>query len=141
MNNADRFLEYADAFELAFESDDWTRVAEYFAPRAEYTAIDGARAIGREQIIEAFRKSVDAIDRRFDERIVMPLDPQLSGDGSLFMTWEITFKKQGTPDLRLAGTGEASYDSGRIFELVDRLENGMNESMAAWMNEHGSKLA
>ena len=141
MSNAARFLEYADAFELAFESDDWAVVAKYFAPDAEYVAIDGARAVGTDQIVEAFRTSVDSIDRRFDERIVKSLDPQLREDGSLFMNWEITFKKTGAPDLRVVGTGEATYEGHRISKLVDQLDDEASERMAAWMNDHGSKLA
>jgi len=141
VSNKLHFLNYAEAFESAFDSDEWDAVAEYFAPNSEYVAIDGTRAVGRDQIVEAFRSSVDAIDRRFDERIVRPLDPQLREDGSLFMTWEILFKKQGAPDLRVTGTGAATFKDGKISKLVDRLEDGVGETMAAWMNEHGSKLA
>jgi len=140
VSNISHFLDYAEAFESAFVSDDWGEVAECFAPDSEYIAIDGLRAVGRDQIISAFRSSVDVIDRRFDESIVRPLEPQLREDGSLFMTWEIIFKKQGSPDLRVAGTGEATYDGGKISKLVDQLEEGVGETMAACMDEHGSKL-
>lgn len=141
MNNIALFLDYAEAFESAFDSDQWDAVAEYFATDSEYVAIDGTRAVGRDQVVEAFRNSVDAIDRRFDERIVKPLDPQLGEDGSVFMTWDITFRKQGAPDLRVAGSAEATYEGSKISKLVDQIDDGVGETMAAWMNEHGSKLA
>ena len=72
MDPAKRFLEYATAFEQTYADDDWSRLEPYFSEDAVYSSTGeaplGGRWQGRRQVLEHLRQSLDALDRRFDER-------------------------------------------------------------------------
>ena len=128
MEPGKRFLEYAAAFEQTFADDDWARLEPYFAEDAIFVVTGGAplggRWEGRKQLLEHLRKSVDELDRKFDERRVEPVGTPIIGENSFEMSWRGTYTKAGCPDLVFEGTERATFEGDRIRLLEDLIEDG-----------------
>src|SRR3972149_4113918 len=100
-----RFARYAEAFEATYDDDDWNRLSEYFTDDAVYeskTPFD-ARVEGSGAILEHFRNSVNAFDRKFRERRLLPTRPPAAAGETVTMEWEGVYELEGAPELRLAG--------------------------------------
>ena len=67
------FMDYAAAFEKTYVDDDWSRLTPFFHEDARYQVRGGPMACeinGREAIFRGLKKSIDGLDRRFDERVI-----------------------------------------------------------------------
>jgi len=134
---AKRFAEYAAAFEQTFADDDWARLEVYFAEDAIYVVTGeaplGGRWQGRKQLLEQLRKSVDDLDRKFDERRVELLGTPTIGENSFEMSWRGTYTKAGCPDLVLEGTERATFEGDRIRLLEDLIADGVDRRIQEYM--------
>jgi ketosteroid isomerase-like protein len=144
MSLLNAFGAYAEAFERAFASDDWSRLDAHFTEDAVYETLAAApfanRTAGREAVKAHLRASVNGLDRRFDTRTLELLDgPAESGD-RVWMRWAAVYTRAGAPDLRLEGEETAVFEGERIKRLEDRIPDAAVQRTLAYMTAHGSKL-
>jgi hypothetical protein len=127
---AKRFAEYAAAFEETFADDDWGRLESYFAEDAIYAVTGGppfgGRWEGRKQVLQQLRKSVNEMDRTFDERRLELLGTPTVGENSIKVRWRATYTKSGCPDVVVDGIERATFDGDRIRLLEDSIEDGVD---------------
>jgi hypothetical protein len=137
-----RFARYAEAFETTYDDDNWSRLKEYFTDDVIYEAKPplAASATGVDAVLEHFRNSVNAFDRKFRERRLLPTRPPAEEDDHVVMEWEATYEAPGAPELRLAGTETAFFRGDRICRLEDEFAPDAGEVVGAWMATHGPKL-
>jgi hypothetical protein len=140
MTNLERFQAYANAFEKVLINQEWHSLKEYFTPDATYDPGDGSKAVGRDQVIATLSDSVNGLDRRFDARTLTTTQPTVAGETVSF-SWQITFAKASAPDLVLSGVEHATFSAGAISKMVDVFDDGVVDSLAAWMAAHGDLLA
>jgi len=138
MNIKDRYLAYADAFELSFDDDDWSRIAPFFTEDAVYEGDPPAR--GRDAVLAKLKSGVDNFDRRMDSRTPDFETPKVDGN-TLTMKWKVTYTKAGLPDLVISGTETALFKGDRIASLRDDFDPKAQQTMATWMKQHGAALA
>ncbi len=144
MSATSRFLEYAQAFERAFRTDEWSVVEPFFADGAVYETVAGppfgALHQGRAAVLEAFKESLDGFDRRFDAREVQFVEGPEERDGVVWMSWRVTYRVEGAPALVLEGEERAWFDGDRISRLEDRIAPAATERVLAFLESHGAKL-
>jgi len=140
----ERFSGYVRAFELAYLSDDWSLLDPWFAPDAVHTVEDAGAVAhggrGAAAVIADLRDGVLRMDRRFDVRIPEVLSGPSTRPDGIYMTWRLTFQREGLPDLRVEGDHLARVEGGRIAYIHERLEPGHAERVAAYLAEHDAKL-
>ena len=139
MSNLEQFQAYADAFEESYADDNWQRLEEFFTADAVYAPGDGTEAVGRDQVLARLRDGVNGLDRRFDSRALSASPPSSEGD-TVSLSWELTLSKAGAPDLTATGVEHATYTDGAISRLEDVFDEGVGESVGAWMAAHGNSL-
>ena len=105
MNKIDRYLAYAAAFEVAFDSDDWSAVKPFFTDDAVYETFGGppfaGRWEGRDAVLAYFKEVLDGFDRRFStKRTVEAVEGPLERDGGVWVRLREIFPLTGAPDLR-----------------------------------------
>jgi SnoaL-like domain len=143
MTPLQRFGAYAQDFEATFKDDDWSRLAQYFAPDATYEVSGDPFTCsirGRDAIFTGIKKSLDGFDRHFATRdIALESAPVVDGD-TVSLSWAVTYGRPGTPPLVLRGRSSATYDDGRIARLADSYDASALGSVRAWMAEYGRDL-
>jgi len=137
MSIEDRYQAYAAAFEVSYEDDDWSRIAEFFTEDAVYEG--DPDAIGRDAVLAKLKGGVDAFDRRMDSRTPDFETPTVDGD-TLEMKWRVTYTKAGAPDLVISGTEVAIFEGDRISRLRDVFDPEAEKGLGEWMATHGAKL-
>ncbi len=137
MSIQDRYQAYADAFEVSFVDDDWSRIEQYFTEDAVYEGDPDAR--GREAVLAKLKGGVDAFDRRMDTRTPDFQTPSVEGN-TLEMNWTVTYQKAGAPDVTISGWETAVFEGERISRLRDDMDPEAEQAMGEWMAEHGAKL-
>jgi len=139
-----KFQRYADDFEKAFESEDWSVVEPHFEPDAVYEIIGeaplGGLHEGKEAVLAHLENSVDAFDRSFDSRSLEILEGPEERDSGIWMRWRATYGLAGAPDLVLDGEERVWFEGDRITRLEDRYPDGVGASVLRYMGEHASKL-
>lgn len=142
MGLADRFSEYARAFEQSYADGDWKRLETYFREDATYRTYYGAdlEAHGREAVLEQFRSDVEAFDRKFDARHLEFLDGPTEQGDRVVTQWKLTYQKADVPDLVLEGTETATYRGDRICLLVGEYALGTFGEFGAWLDKYGGFL-
>lgn len=140
----ERFAAYAAAFEKAFENDDWSVVEPFFTENAVYetfaVAPFGGRHEGRDAVMAQFKTVLDTFDRRFDVRELQPLEGPEERDGSVWMRWRVTYKREGMPDIVLDGEETAFFEGDRIRRLEDRMPEESVKGVTETLGAHGDKL-
>ena len=139
MSIQDRFLEYADAFEVTYQDDDWSRLAQYFTAEATYDSGDGSMASGREAVLDKLEAAVNGLDRAMDSRVVSFQPPTTEGD-TVIVNWTARYAKTGLPDVELLGCEYARFEGDCIAQLRDELDPGSLEAFSAWLAAHGEAL-
>ncbi|HEY5645169.1 MAG TPA: nuclear transport factor 2 family protein [Pseudomonadales bacterium] len=139
MSNIERFQAYAAAFEQTYADDDWQRLAQYFSADAVYAPGDGTEVAGRNQVLNRLRDGVNGLDRRFDSRTLVATPPTAEGD-KVSLSWQLTLRKAGAPDLTATGVEHASYSNGVISRLEDVFDAGTVQGLGDWMAAHGKLL-
>ncbi len=138
MSIKDRYQAYADAFEVSFEDDDWSRIEPFFTEDAVYAGGD-AEAVGRDQILEKFKTDLATFDRRMDARIPDFQEPAEAGN-EVTSRWTVTYQKAGAPDLVITGLETATFEGDRIAHLRDDFDPETAKQMGEWFAAHGAKL-
>ncbi len=141
MSNLERFAEYAEAFEETFADDNWERLEQYFTEDAVYAPGDGTEAVGRDNVLKALRDSVNNLDRNFDSRAFGDTPPPTEDGEVVTLIWQLTFGKEGLPDLTISGRELLTYSDGEITRMEDIFDEGTPETLGAWMSEHGGSLS
>ena len=138
MSILDRYQAYADAFEVSFEDDDWSRVEPYFTEDAVYEG-DPEDAEGRDAVLAKLKQGVDTFDRNMDSRTPDFEPPTVDGN-TLRMKWSVTYTKSGAPDLVISGLETATFEGDRIARLRDDFDPEAQKAMGEWMAAHGALL-
>ena len=141
----DRFLEYAEAFDLAVESGDWSEMRSFFTEDAIYESLanppmDGV-AHGREAIIERFVTTVAMFDDRFQTRGMEFLEGPEEHGGAITARFEARYGTEGAPDLVFSGSMRAEFEGDRIKLLRDTIPPDQVEGLVKWLATHAAKLA
>ena len=140
MDNLQRFMAYAGAFEKTLADDDWTRLRQYFADDAVYEVKArsfGCRLEGPDAIFAGMKKSLDGFDRKFTGRdIEVTSGPESDGD-ELRLGWTVTYKKGGWKPFVLRGRSVARYRDGVIVRLCDAYDPSVEAEFASWRRETG----
>jgi len=144
MGQVQRFEAYADAFEKAFEADDFSLLEPYFEPDAVYEIIGEPPLAGVHQgrvaVLEHLRNSVDSFDRAFDSRNLEILEGPEERDHGAWIRWRATYGVAGAPDFSMEGEEEVWFEEDRIVRLEDRYPAGVAAAVVRYLEEHGSKL-
>ena len=140
MSIQDRFQEYADAFEVSYEDDDWSRLAQYFTAEATYDSGDGSMASGREAVLEKLQGAVNGLDRAMDSRSVTFLQPPTTEGDTVLVNWSARYAKAGLQDVEILGCEYARVEGDCIAQLWDELDSDSVEAFTAWLNAHGEAL-
>jgi len=139
------FVNYAVRFERAFASGDWSAVAACFRPDAVLEIGGGppfcGRYEGRDAIADYYTRITKSFDRRFEQRDVALVEGPVARDGGVWARWSGAYRVAGAPDLPLAGEFFAATKDGEIARYEERFADGTWVRVAAWLTEHGAKLA
>ena len=143
MDPVARFVAYAAAFEVAYATDDWSKIEPFFTEDAVYRPPPGfgEPIVGRAALMVAFKAIVDASDRRFASRAVEVLDGPALRDGVVWMRWAATYTLPGAPALRMVGEETAAFSGDRIQRLEDEMSDAEIGQVQAYMARHAALLA
>jgi hypothetical protein len=140
MSMEERFLAYAADFEVSYEDNDWSRLAQYFTEAASYDAGDGSPvARGRDAVLQKFQDAVDGLDRRMGSREVIPGQLSTEGD-TVVLLWTARYSTEGLPVLEFEGTEYARFEGDQMAELRDVISEQGHAALADWMAAHGDAL-
>ena len=133
MSITERYQAYADAFELSYEDDDWSRIEQFFTEDAVYEGDPDAR--GRDAVLAKLKGGVDAFDRTMDSRTPDFQAPSVDGN-SLTMKWQVTYTKAGAEDLVITGSETAVFEGDRIALLRDDFDPDAQKALGEWMAKY-----
>ncbi|MDA8020485.1 MAG: hypothetical protein MPN21_23855 [Thermoanaerobaculia bacterium] len=143
MNVLQSFLAYAEEFESTYKDDDWTRLRKYFADDAVYEVKNvsyACRLVGPDAIFAGIKKSIDQFDRRMDSRRIEVLSPPEVDGYTLDVSWAVTYSRAGAPPIRISASTTCSMDEGRITHLADSYDEGQEEELRTWLDQHAPDL-
>jgi ketosteroid isomerase-like protein len=144
MGIVERFGAYAEAFEQAYASDDWSVLEQYFTEDAVYNFIAapplGGRHEGRATILRDFQSAVNGFDRRFASRRIELIEGPLEKNGDVWMKWAAIYTLDGAPECRMEGEERAVFGGDRISLLEDSVTDAEGQRLGAYMEAHGDKL-
>ena len=130
--------EYFEAFEAAFDSDEWEVVGAFFTDDAVYEAPRGGRVEGRDAILAHFKASLDQFDRQFPvKRRIEVIEAQVvEQEDYLKVPGNIHYTLPGSPTLIFYMEEEAWFQDGRIARLVDTIPPDEAQKMMDYVQEH-----
>ena len=141
------FMGYAAAFEDTYVDDDWSRLTPFFHEDARYEVRGGPMACeieGREAIFKGLKKSIDGLDRRFDERVIEISDgPHVTKhtDGEeVSIGWLVTYRRDGAPNIVIPGRSVFTVVDGRIAAMRDEYDDTAMTPVEAWLQQYGANL-
>ncbi|MEM1404185.1 MAG: nuclear transport factor 2 family protein [Pseudomonadota bacterium] len=117
MASTARLLSYACHFEDTYRDDNWDRLVPYFSQGATYEDAMG-KASGRDAVIQYMRKSVNTVDRTFDERRLEPTGELRCGSDWVEFDFVVDYRRSDGNDLHLNGVHRAEFEG----DLISRLE-------------------
>ena len=139
-----RFIEYAGAFEKAFESDDWSGVAPFLAEGAVYEVglplLGAERCEGRDAILAWFPDVLDRFDRRFESRALVLLEGPREEGTEVWIRGKAIYRSAGAPDLELILEETLEFEGDRIIRLEDRYESSMVAEVERFVERYGPTL-
>ena len=141
------FMDYAAAFEETYVDDDWSRLTPFFHENARYQVLGGPMACeigGREAIFRGLKKSIDGLDRRFDERVIEISDgPHVTkqADGEeVGIGWLVTYRRGDAPKIGIPGRSVLTVVDGRIAAMRDEYDVAAMAPVGAWLQQYGADL-
>jgi hypothetical protein len=141
------FMDYAAAFEQTYADDNWSRLAPFFHEDTRYEVRGGPLACeisGREAIFKGLKKSLDGLDRRFDERVIEITEgPQVTavpGGEDVRIGWLVTYRRGHAPELALPGSSVFTVADGRIAAMRDEYDEATLAPVADWLQQYGGDL-
>lgn len=141
MSARDRYDAYFDAFEDAYDSDDWSEVEAFFTEDAVYEVVGSpmlaGKVEGRDAVMARFKAALDGLDRKFPvKRRIEVLDGVEEQDGYVKIPGRVHYEIPGAPTLHLHMEEEAWFRGDRIERLVDHIPDAEARKMAAHVAEH-----
>jgi len=139
---AARLLAYIAAQERCYADDDWTRLEPFFAEDAVHEVSGGAplggRWQGRAAVIRSLRERAEALDRRFDDRVLWPRGVPAEKGDSVALPWRGIYRLERAPAqvLTIEGTLVATFAKDRISVLRDQLRPGTDRLVEAYLRRH-----
>ncbi len=144
MSMSAHFAAYAGAFEKAFVSDDWSVVEPFLTEEAIYEiALDppmGGRFEGRAAILAYFKNILDRFDRRFESREIAVLEGPTEDGESVWIRGTATYRAEGVPDFILELEETVYFEGDRIRRLEDKYPPAAKQTIASYVEKHGTKL-
>ncbi len=145
MTDTERFIEYALAFEKAYVDESWGGIERFFCEDASRRASNGGAKLdvdshGRTEVLAELRRGVEAVDKRFDERIPDVLVGPVERDGAVWMDWRLTLKRDGLPDLLVEGDHGTYFRDGKIVRIEEQLAPGVAERVTRYFDQHEARL-
>jgi predicted ester cyclase len=145
MTDTDRFIEYALAFEKAYADESWVELEKFFCEDASRRASNGGAKLdvdshGRTAVLAELRRGVEAVDKRFDERLPEILVGPVERDGAVWMDWRLTLRREGLPDLLIEGDHGTYFRDGRIVRIEEQLAPGVAERVSRYFETHDARL-
>jgi hypothetical protein len=141
------FMDYAAAFEETYVDDDWSRLIPFFHEDARYEVRGGPMACeieGREAIFKGLKKSIDGLDRRFDERVIEISDgPHVTAvpEGEeVSIGWLVTYRRGESPNIGIPGRSVFTVADGRIAAMRDEYDDAALAPLGAWLQQYGADL-
>jgi hypothetical protein len=141
------FMNYAAAFEETYVDDDWSRLTPFFHEDARYEVRGGPMACeiqGREAIFKGLKKSIDGLDRKFDERGLEISDgPHVTavlGGEEVSIGWLVTYRRGESPKIGIPGRSVFTVAEGRIAAMRDEYDEATLAPLGAWLQEYGADL-
>jgi hypothetical protein len=132
-----RFSAYADAFEVAYATDDWSVLEPFFTPDAS-SELNGSRVDGRPGVLGSFRDGVAMFDRRFDSRTLEIIEGPEIADGIVRIKTVNRYERAGLEPLELVGEEWFHFEGDRIARHVDRVVNVAD--VMEYLARHGEAL-
>lgn len=141
------FIDYAAAFEETYVDDDWSRLTPFFHEGARYEVRGGPTACeitGREAILKGLKKSIDGLDRRFDERVIEIADgPHVAAvpaGEEVSIGWLVTYCRGESPKIGIPGRSVFTVADGRIAAMRDEYDDAALAPLGAWLQQYGADL-
>ena len=141
------FMDYAAAFEETYVDDDWSRLSPFFHEDARYEVRGGPMACeieGREAIFKGLKKSIDGLDRQFDERVIEISDgPNVTAvpEGEeVSIGGLVSYRRGESPRIGIPGRSVFTVVDGRIAKMRDEYDDAALAPMGAWMQQYGAGL-
>lgn len=142
MNAFEFFMQYAAEFEKTYLDDNWERLRPFFAEDASYE-IKGdcspCLLTGVDAILQGTKKSVNGLDRRFEQREIIPGSDMRSDEETMSISWKAKYTSEGFEPLFLIGFTELVCRGGKILSLSDDL-TGTQPNLDAWFAAGGFDL-
>lgn len=142
MQSLERFNQYYDAFEEAYDSDQWDEVATFFTEDAIYEAPRGGKAEGRDVVMATFKNSLDQLDRRFPKkrRIEIIEDQREVTEEYLKLPGHIYYEIPGAPTLCVYMIEHVWFRGDDICKIVDEIPAEEISKMMAHLESYGHLL-
>lgn len=144
MSHIPRFLEYAAAFEKAYESDHWADLEPYFTEDCVYDiglpSLGEDRCEGRAALLAWFPDVLNRFDRRFATRELTPLAGPTENGDEVWLRGSATYRAEGVPEFVLVLEETARFEGDRIAVLRDVYTPEMRAETEAYIRKHGAKL-
>ena len=141
------FMDYAAAFEETYIDDDWSRLSPFFLEDAHYEVRGGPMACelrGREAIFKGLKKSLDGLDRRFDERVIEITDgphvTTLPAAEEVSIGWLVTYCRGESPRVSIPGRSVFTVAEGLITAMRDEYDDAAFAPVGAWLQQYGADL-
>ena len=132
-----RFLAYAEAFETAYATDDWTVLEPFFTPGAT-SELNGAVVEGRGAVIASFREGVQMFDHRFDSRRMRFIEGPRLEDGAVYIKAAGDYRRDGLAPLELVGEEWFYFEGDLIQRHLDRVVNAT--TVMEFLGAHAGEL-
>ena len=144
MSNIPRMAAYAQAFEDAFDSDDWSEVESFLTEDVVYEVglpmLGADRIEGRSAVIAWFRDVLDRFDRRFEKRPLKLVEGPTEEGNEVRMRGTALYRAEGVPDFLLDLVETLRFRDGRIERIEDRYTEEMAAALEDHLATHGARL-
>lgn len=136
---------FLDAFNTAYETDDWTPLAPMLTEDAEYRVSGipfACHLRGRDAVIAGFAKSVRNFDRRFAARQHEPVGIRVMEPDTVSAIAWTRYTSADKGAIAVAAHGFWQFRDGRIERMLDVWDATLAENARAlaWLAENGAGL-
>lgn len=127
-SETEAFFAYANAFEEAFDADDWTLVDRLFDAEIAWSVAGlpppvAYFAHGRPAVSAAIKQSVDHFDRRFDRRAPALTGGPVAIPGGVHIRWCVTYTRDDLPPFKLLGEEWDLFRDGKLAMHHELIHN------------------
>ena len=144
MSELHAMFQYAQAFEMAYLSDDFSILRPFFSDSVVHVVTDGGpfdrNDVGREAVVDGFRIAVHEHDRRFDVRIPEILEGPTAREEGVWMRFRLTTRRTGLPDLVVEGDHLVRYEDGKIAAIEEKILGDGGARATRYFAEHDARL-